>query len=520
MERFASVPSVAAHAQGRSTRRARGSGALARPAIRRGAGARRDVCRGEGVDWWVLARVFTVSAIALAALGAAASCREPTEIVVSITTDVRCSDVRGTAITVGNLPELEQHPLTAETRACLDGRIGEIVVVPSGADDGTVAIKVVMAFGRDLAECVAPSYGPGCIVARRALRYIPHTRLRLPILMATACSGVDCGATDTCVGGDCRPATVPDPDACALPGGCNEGTLGPPVGGGGADAGSDAPPPPPPPPVCAPPVGAPCAGTLAPGWSPIAFAASQSQQCPSTFAAVDAVASAVAAVDACVCTCQVSAADPPSCAKGTFASVVGSVTCDQAGQGYTVNGTGCTAIGSPGAVSAFGLYAAFPLQPGTCVPGVQKSSAPLVTDGVRTCVPPPECVEDVCRGAPPPGFASCIVHEGDVPCPGPPFDRRTPIAEDAAVTCGGCESCVNSATCSVATFRFYNDAACATELATRIANGVCNPLATGAAGTFVSRFRYDAVPVGAKCAPTAAPTAVVTRQRERTVCCR
>lgn len=459
------------------------------------------------------------AAFAILATAAGASCREPTQITVELTTDVRCADVRGTTMTVGRLVELDGRPLTAETRACEGGRIGEIVVVPSGADDDTVAIRVVMGFGRDVGECARPPFGPGCIVARRALRYIPHTHLRLPIRLNAVCSGVECGATETCVGGDCRPATLPSPDDCALPGGCDEGALGPraPSADARADAADAAPPPPP---VCAPPAGAPCAGTLPPGWSPLAFAPSRGSACPTGFTSVDAVADAAPAANACTCTCQISAADPPSCAVGTFTSRVGATTCDSNGQGYTVNGTGCTAIGSPGAVSAFGNYPAFPLRPGTCLPGVQKAPAPVTATEVRGCVPTPDCVEDVCRGAPPAGFSSCVVHDGDVACPAGPFTARTLVADAADVTCGGCATCQNRATCSTAVFRFYNDGACATELATRIANGVCNPLATGNAGTFVSRFRYDSTPVAPTCMPTAAPTSALSLTGTRTVCCR
>jgi len=460
-----------------------------------------------------------VLAVALALLVTVASCREPTQIDVEITTDVKCPDLKGTAITVGNLGELDQRPITAQTQACVEGRIGELVVVPSGGDDETVAIKIVLGFGRDPAECVPPSYGPGCIVARRALRYIPHTHLTLPIFLSAACNGIACGATETCVGGDCRPATIADPGACSSPGGCNETTLSP-----SADAGADGapppPPPPPPPPTCSPPTGVPCVAALAAGWSALAFATSRAQPCPATYTTMDVVANAPATAAACSCSCQISATDPPSCAKGTFTSRVGATTCDATGQPYTVNGTGCTAIGSPGAVSAFGNYPAFPLQAGTCISATQKNTAVQTTRDLRGCVPPAECVDDVCRGAPPSGFTSCVVHDGDVPCPGDPFTNRTLTGTGATVTCGGCATCANTATCPVPKFRFYNDAACATELATRTADGQCNPLSTGTTGTFVSRFRYDATPVGASCAPTSQPTTSVELQGQRTICCR
>jgi hypothetical protein len=459
-----------------------------------------------------------VLAVGLVLLGTAASCLEPTQITVEITTDVKCVDIQGTDMTVGRLEGLDARPVTAQTLACAEGRIGELVVVPSGGDDDTVAIKIVMGFGRNPAECVPPSYGRGCIVARRALRYIPHTRLRLPIFLSATCNGIACGSTETCVGGDCRPATVPDPEACSLPIGCTETTLGP-SGDGGATTDGQPPPPPPMPSMCSPPQGVPCASTLPAGWSSLAFATSRAQACPATYTPADVVTKAPTATGVCSCTCQISATDPPSCAKGTFTSMIGATTCDGAGQPYTSTGTGCTAIGTPGAVSAYGRYAAFPLTRGTCLPAVQKNAVET-TSPVRGCIPSAECVEDVCRGAPPAGFASCIAHDGDVACPGAPFTNRTVTGTGATVTCGGCATCVNNAICSVATFRFYDDAACATERASRIANGACNPLSTGTAGTNVSRFRYDAIPVGAMCMPTSQPTTAVVLDGQRTICCR
>ena len=138
-----------------------------------------------------------LAALAVLVIAAAVSCRDPTEVTVEITTDIRCPDMKGVTLTVGNLTDLDQRPVTTATNACDPAtlRIGAIVIVPSGDDDETVAVRVVMGFGRDPAECVPPAYGPGCIVARRALRYIPHTRLTLPIFMSAQCNGIACGST-------------------------------------------------------------------------------------------------------------------------------------------------------------------------------------------------------------------------------------------------------------------------------------------------------------------------------------
>jgi hypothetical protein len=48
-----------------------------------------------------------VAALLALATMAAAGCRSPTQITVEVTTDVKCSDIRGTAFTVGDLASLD-----------------------------------------------------------------------------------------------------------------------------------------------------------------------------------------------------------------------------------------------------------------------------------------------------------------------------------------------------------------------------------------------------------------------------
>src|SRR6185312_2524685 len=88
---------------------------------------------------------------------------------------------------------------------------------PSGDKDGAVTVKIVAGFGRSVDECAQG--GTGCIVARRSLRYIPHTELRIPVLLQASCAGVPCQDTETCVASACVPAAI-DPSTCATPQGC------------------------------------------------------------------------------------------------------------------------------------------------------------------------------------------------------------------------------------------------------------------------------------------------------------
>src|SRR5512137_2909405 len=78
-------------------------------------------------------------------LGCSAACREPTQITLEITTDVPCDKLSDVAITTGpTTAGVEGSAITLLTSKCdkATGRIGSLVVVPSGSVDDAVAIKV------------------------------------------------------------------------------------------------------------------------------------------------------------------------------------------------------------------------------------------------------------------------------------------------------------------------------------------------------------------------------------------
>jgi hypothetical protein len=198
--------------------------------------------------------VFAVRPCTSLALVAAAvsvgGCRGATEIDVTVTTDLDCARVTGGAsITPGELGKIEGAAPATTSHACKDGRLGAVVIVPSGADDAIVAFKVVVSLdGQDVETCTphyppgctdpsvcTPDYGPACIVARRALHFVPHTTLNVPVILRGSCAGVSCPSTATCVAGRCVSATIDDSSKCESPAGCGEEGLG-----GAADAGVDA----------------------------------------------------------------------------------------------------------------------------------------------------------------------------------------------------------------------------------------------------------------------------------------
>jgi len=170
-----------------------------------------------------------LTALALASFG----CRTPTQVTVEVTTDVPCSDTPGTTIGVARLGALEAAaPLSSKT-TCTNGRVGALVIVPSGDRKDEIAIRVVTGVKTDPNTCVAPSY-KGCVVARRALHFIEHTELVVRVLMRSSCLDVPCREDRTCVKGECVDSKI-DPHACEGSG-CDESALGPSVDAGPPDS--------------------------------------------------------------------------------------------------------------------------------------------------------------------------------------------------------------------------------------------------------------------------------------------
>jgi len=158
------------------------------------------------------------------ALGAVlVGCLEPTQAVVDITTDSPCIYGVETGISAGLLTNIEGVDYDTTTSQCKGGgEIGSVVLVPpEDADkDSPFAFKIVASLGgKSLDECQAPDYGPHCIVARRAMRFVPQRPFHVPIFLSQACAGVSCPESQTCVEGTCRSVTV-DPKDCIDPTSC------------------------------------------------------------------------------------------------------------------------------------------------------------------------------------------------------------------------------------------------------------------------------------------------------------
>lgn len=163
----------------------------------------------------VLTRGSRLAAVGAAAwLGLASSCAEPTQITLSLATDVPAGAARSLAIyeQLDGQPQLA--PLTSvEARWAESGDVGSLVLVPRESRSGLVSIVVVLGVDRPASACDVAS-GEGCIVARRRLSFAAGRSLALRVALRQACLGVPCDESSTCSAlGLCVAATI-DPSAC------------------------------------------------------------------------------------------------------------------------------------------------------------------------------------------------------------------------------------------------------------------------------------------------------------------
>ena len=87
-------------------------------------------------------------------------------------------------------------------RAARGARLVSLVVVPTGAKNAAVGIRVVAGITRDPEDCAANGYD-GCIVSRRTLTYLPHQTQQVVMDLTSDCIGNVCDVNHTCVNGSC-----------------------------------------------------------------------------------------------------------------------------------------------------------------------------------------------------------------------------------------------------------------------------------------------------------------------------
>lgn len=143
------------------------------------------------------------------------ACAAPTEIKLSVFTDVPCSgdaEWHGIAVYVGGSDQNIENKAPALTSTTCDhnGQIGSLVIVPSGSKSEELDLRVVAGISQNPEDCASHQY-QGCIVARRSLRFSPHSELDLEITLSADCRGVGCDPGHTCIDGTCIEAASAPP---------------------------------------------------------------------------------------------------------------------------------------------------------------------------------------------------------------------------------------------------------------------------------------------------------------------
>lgn len=155
-------------------------------------------------------------------------CRDATQVTLVLSTDVLCSDLKGIDIVVAADPSATEERAklrfsSTSTNACVDGRIGTLVLTPGGE---TGAVLVIAGLKERASTCVPPLYA-GCIVARRHFSFLEYTGTTLPVLLQASCVDVPCNAKSTCAGvRQCVDSRVDcSGSACGEPGRAADGGL-------------------------------------------------------------------------------------------------------------------------------------------------------------------------------------------------------------------------------------------------------------------------------------------------------
>jgi hypothetical protein len=186
-------------------------------------------------------------------------CRTATQVTIDIGTNVVCADMHGVDIVIAGDSHDAEHRAaldvpgtrfaTTTTSDCTEGapprKVGTLALTPSS---GGGAVVLVAAFGATrVADCVAPNFGPGCIVARRRFGFVDHMAVTLPIVLDPVCAGVPCNESSTCVGKkcvdssvDCTSGTCADPGQRSADGGLVEVDAFSPLDSSGGTDASDA----------------------------------------------------------------------------------------------------------------------------------------------------------------------------------------------------------------------------------------------------------------------------------------
>jgi len=165
---------------------------------------------------------------ALLAAWTVVGCRTATSLNVSVDSEVGCNGATVALVGGGSLEALGMVSAQTVSSQCAaadggEAAMGNVVIVPLSEDDESIAFAVMTRpDGESPTACLEAAQAPSCIVARRELRFIPHTALAMRVDLRLSCLGVICPGDETCVKGQCLAAQV-NPGSCSAS--CDEGSL-------------------------------------------------------------------------------------------------------------------------------------------------------------------------------------------------------------------------------------------------------------------------------------------------------
>lgn len=155
--------------------------------------------------------------------------QDPTEVVVTVFSDLPCGTSTVAAVAIGVPGELGDRSVSGTSTTCnADGSRGVVVLVPKGRSDAEFAVEVRISADRSVSidDCVAANGYRNCIVARRILSFLPERAVHLRVDLRNPCISTACSQRTTCVAQgtskSCLEAQI-DVNKCA--GECDEKTV-------------------------------------------------------------------------------------------------------------------------------------------------------------------------------------------------------------------------------------------------------------------------------------------------------
>jgi hypothetical protein len=194
---------------------------------------------------------FTGILVAGAAIAlTSANCAAPTQIIVDVRTDRPLCESIHVGVAITKPDDVDKEPLAIYEENCQVGTddIGTLTIVPSGAKDAELAVRIVAGVNGTRANACGLPDSKGnpqwqnCILARRPLKFVPGQTVSITVILSQQCVGQICEGEKECNLGKCvEPEKVnPDGGNAALKDGEAYEDAHPPQPDGSLDASADA----------------------------------------------------------------------------------------------------------------------------------------------------------------------------------------------------------------------------------------------------------------------------------------